>query len=991
MTNTASVRVRAFGTPTTFIRRLVIGALSLTVLSSVSAAQTGSAITGVVRDSTGLVLPGVTIEASSPALIEGSRVVVSDAQGIYRIVDLRPGVYRVTFTLQGFRSLVREGVVLTSAFTATVNADLEVGAVEETVTVTGAAPVVDTQNVAAREVFTRDMVEALPIARTTGVWAALIPAMRQPPTTDAGATGGIDVGATQSERSQAEISVHGGTSDIRVVRDGMEAMRGVYSTNRVDTQEITVQMGGNPAEAETGGVRINIVPREGANTLFGTFELDGTAETLQGNNIDDELRARGVGRTPYVKQGYNVGAGVGGPIRRNRVWFFGSYRKWGAQLWLPAKYFNATQGTPFYTPDLSRPGHSNDYYQSITSRVTWAATERQKFNFSYEENDNCNCVIRLIALNRAPEATGDHHYDVRVPQVNWQYAASNRLLIESGFAWYRGRGHSDPVEGVLPDHIAIRELSTNFFYNARADNIGGTGAYTRQRSMRNNLTQRLNVSYVTGSHNFKTGVWIQQWPNFAEYFVNGGMLQNFRNGVPVSVVLYASPSHTRTMAHNIGVYAQDQWTVGQLTLNLGLRYDSYGGYAREVIAPAGPFVPERRFAKTDDLVDLKDLNARMGAAYDVFGNGRTAVKGFVGRFIVGGEIADLPAQPALAVVTSATRTWNDRNGDYVPQESELGPLSNNRFGSPRPESLTVDRAVRYGWGNRAHTWQGILSIDHEIVQGFGVQLAYYRTWWGNQNFTENRLVAAADFDEYCITAPVDPRLPRQVSGSQICGLYDVKPSKFGQVDNFQALAGDRRKRVFDGIDLNMSGRFANGAMLGGGIALGNTVIDDCGAAVDNPAQGVVGSTTLRFCRETFSWSDDVQFKINGAYPLPWNLRTSFVFQSVPGFPISATYVVTSAIAAPSLGRGLSAGANATVEVELIEPNTVFEDRTNMLDLRFSRRFTAGRTNITGNLDLANVFNANTPQHLNTQYGPQWLRVTNAMSARLVRFGVQVGF
>jgi hypothetical protein len=303
--------------------------------------------------------------------------------------------------------------------------------------------------------------------------------------------------------------------------------------------------------------------------------------------------------------------------------------------------------------------------------------------------------------------------------------------------------------------------------------------------------------------------------------------------------------------------------------------------------------------------------------------------------------------------------------------------------------LTVDEALRFGWGNRANTWQGILSIDHEIVRGFGVQLAYYRTWWGNQNYTENRLVTAADYDEFCLTAPVDTRLPN--SGQQICGLYDVKPSKFGQVDNFQTLAGDRMKRVFNGVDINMSGRFDNGATLGGGIAFGNTVIDDCGAAIDNPAQGLVGSTTQRFCREVFPWSEDAQLKVNGSYPLPLNFRASFVFQSVPGFPVTAAYVVPNSLIAPSLGRNLSAGANATVEIELVEPKTLFEDRSNLLDLRFSRRFPVGRTTITGNLDLANVFNANTPQQINPQYGPQWLKVTNALSARVVRLGVQVGF
>jgi len=363
------------------------------------------------------------------------------------------------------------------------------------------------------------------------------------------------------------------------------------------------------------------------------------------------------------------------------------------------------------------------------------------------------------------------------------------------------------------------------------------------------------------------------------------------------------------------------------------------------------------------------------------------VKGFLGRFIVG-DSGGVPAQPAAAVVTSATRTWTDRNGDFVPQESELGALSNSRFGSPAPTSLTVDEDVRFGWGNRQYTWQGILSIDHQVVPGLGVQLAYYRTWWGNQNFTENRLVTGADFDEYCITAPTDARLG-DVSGSRICGLYDVKKARFGDVQNNQQLAGDLRTRVFNGIDLNVSGRFGKRATIGGGLATGNTVIDDCGSAVDNPAQGLQGITALRFCRTVFSWSDDVQFKINGTYQLPWDLRASYVFQSLPGYPISAVHTVSSAMT--SLGRPMSAGPTATVEVELIEPYTRFEERTNMLDLRFSKRFRAGRTSITGNVDVSNVFNANTPQYVNPQFGPEWLKVTNAMSARVVRIGAQVGF
>jgi len=958
----------------------VVIACALLCLPALVVAQAGSAITGVVRDGSGAVLPGVTVEASSPALIEGSRTVVTDDQGVFRIVDLRPGSYKVTFTLQGFRSLVRDGIVLTAAFTATVNGSLDVGAIQETVTVSGEAPIVDTQNVASREVFTREAVDALPIARTTGAWGVLIPAIRQPIATDAGATGGADVGSTQSERSQAQITVHGGTSDIRVVRDGMEAMSGVYSMNRLDTQEVTVQMGGNPAEAETGGVRINIVPREGANNLFGNFELDGTTDALQGKNIDDALRARGLVGTPYVKGAYNVGGSLGGPVRSDKLWFFGSYRKWGSELWLPGKYFNKTQGTPLYTADSGRPAFSNDYYSSVTSRLTWSATRKQKFSVSFEYANNCNCVIRLIALNRAPEATADHKYDHRVPQAAWQYAKSSRLLFEGGFAWYRGVGDAVPVVGVKANDVAIRELATDFRWNARADNIGATGAYWH-RTMQDNISERFNVSYVTGSHNIKTGLWVQQWPNDAEYVVNGGMLENYQNGVPVSVVLYASPQDQKTLANNIGLYAQDQWTLRRLTLNLGVRFDSYRGHALDVDAPAGQWVPARHFDGTGDLTNLKDVNPRLGASFDLFGDGRTAVKAFLGRFIVG-QNGDVPSQPAAAVVTSATRTWTDANNDFIPQESELGPLSNSRFGSPLPEALTVDRNVRFGWGNRSYTWQGILSIDHEIRRGLAVQLAYYRTSLGNQSFTENRAVTPADFDEYCVAAPTDSRLPN--SGQRICGLYDVKPAKFGQVDSFQSLAGDRMKRIFNGIDVNTSGRFGNGATLGGGIAFGNTMTDNCGIAVDSPQD-------LRFCRSVYGWSEDVQFKINGTHPLPWNFRASYVFQSVSGFPVLANYVVSSAVAAPSLGRNFSAGARGTSDVALVEPNSMFDERTNILDLRFSKRVRLGRTNITTNIDLSNALNANTPQYLNTQYGPQWLNVTNALSARVVRLGVQIGF
>ena len=289
------------------VARLVIVS-GLMLLPAVAWAQTvvSGTIAGLVTDATGAVLPGVTVEAASPALIEKVRTSVTDDQGLYRIVDLRPGLYTVTFTLPGFSTFRREGLELTTAFTATVNAELKVGSLEETITVSGETPVVDVQNIMQQKVFARDVVDALPVGSNVNLYNTLLPgavlatANRQ------------DVGGNQGEQDQG-FGIHGSRqADFIYLRDGMTFNTLMGSGNRTSsinpgsTQEVTVETGGILAESETGGVQMNIVPKDGGNTFTGSLQTSFGHPKLQNTNVTDELRARGVGAQPQIKTLYDV-------------------------------------------------------------------------------------------------------------------------------------------------------------------------------------------------------------------------------------------------------------------------------------------------------------------------------------------------------------------------------------------------------------------------------------------------------------------------------------------------------------------------------------------------------------------------------------------------------------------------------------------------------------------------------------------------------------
>jgi len=975
-----------------------------------AAAFAQSSITGVVRDTSGGVLPGVTVEASSPALIEGSKSAVTDANGIYRVVDLRPGPYVVTFALQGFNTLKREGIQLPAEFTATVNAELSVGTLQETVTVSGEAPIVDIRSSGTQIQVERDTLEALPGTGRLALLNTLLPGANLTNSTERSAGG--------NDRTQTRFSLHG-APEAQPYVDGINQQIpgitiGVFVFSQLNIQEVTATSGGD-AEADFGGTMLKMVPRDGGNQFSGLSQFSYSGPALEAGNITDDLIARHLDpkRVGSLKKYRESGVALGGPIKQSKVWFYVSAREGVNQLFADGVQWNRLQQPQsyLYEPDPSRRVFTNDYTRDLTGRLTWQVSPKDKIVLASSHQPNCNCLFNILTTGTrlTPEAAGEHHYNPNyTASLSWTRPVTNRLLIEGGEGTQTNNQDDTRITGWNnPNFYRITDQALNLTY-------GNVATRTLPRRQHQG---RVAVSYVTGSHQFKTGVTfrhttignIDKLGNDPD--MHGTAVDyRFSNGVPNLVTLLDAPWNFQETTKDLAFFAQDQWTIDRFTLSMGARYSHATGETPLQVLGAGKFVPERRFEPLKNIPNYQNISPRLGVAFDMFGNGKTALKASLGHYP--DIIRTASGNPASNLTRTTTRTWNDANRNYVPDcelrnpvaNGECGPWSNLTFGQ-LVGSRYAD-GVLSGWNRQYANWQGSVSLQHELRPGFGVSVGYFRTWYvgdaggsGIPNaettltVTDNLKVAPSDFDQYCITAPTDSRLPN--SGQQLCGLFDVRPALFGQTDNVIKSAEDfgrRKTRVYNGVDLTTNARFGRGGQLSGGVSIGRMVTDNC-VVVDTPQDARPG-----FCRTARPWGAATDVKFLVVYPLPYDVQTSAIYQNSPGIPITANYVVTNAQIAPSLGRNLSdcaVGAvtcNANRTIALIPDNSMFEPRAQQLDLRFTRTFRLGGTRrIRPSLDIYNLFNAGTVLSMNTTYGSAWKDVTQILNGRQLRVAAQFDF
>jgi hypothetical protein len=1003
-----------------------------------------ASIVGTVRDASGAVLPGVTVEASSPALIEKTRSVVSSGTGQYAIEDLRPGTYTVTFSLSGFTTVRREGIELAGSFIATVNADLKVGGVAETITVSGEAPIVDVTSARNQTVISGQTVAEIPSSRQYSAFTHLIPAINVQQNDFSGSNPAL----------YSVFQIHGGRrNEGQVLVDGMNGgYQGMGVSGYVpevgNAQEVVFSLSGGLGEATTGGPQMNIIPKQGGNNFSGSFFISGTGDALQGDNLDAEVMAKGLTATNSIGKLWDINPSFGGPIVRDKVWFFGTYRYQVSRQNVASMWVNRNAGNPgawTYDPILTEQAVADGDWNNGSGRITWQITPRNKFSAWTSVQYHClycdgggdGTGLGFGAAISSPEATQtNENHPSMLTQLSWTSPYTNRLLFEANaqlgpYFWWGSR-QKNPYDNTM---IQVQETAgpiPNIVY--RSSNWSGHTGTT-------NIFQGA-VSYVTGSHSAKFGArFHKNVSTFPKNYYNDTLLEyQFTNGVPTAVNAFADHASEQEQHQTmVALYAQDRWTINRLSVQAGLRFEHLGDYFPEQRMGPNRFLPTAVvFPAEDGPLNQKDLMPRVGATYDLLGNGKTALKFFVGRYVTTFNTVDEWANFSPAGInrfqSSDNRGWTDADGDFVPDCDFLNPAANGECGLGNPffgRSLptnTIDPAFVSGWNTREYSWDLTAGITQEVAPRVSLQVDYVRRSWGNLPAIVNDAWTAADFDTFTYSVPTDPRLPG--GGGYTLTYRDVRPEKIQQISNrltFANEVGGAFNR-FNGVDVTVNARLRN-VTIQGGTSTGNVVEDSCGVVTENPEfyiflpwggtggfldtfLGGLGQWPQEFCHRESGWKTNIKglasytvpkidVLVSGTFkslPYPGNEFPSVQSQSLGGQVLA--FNIPGVVNTTSLNRPFSSGQ--VVEfLNIVEPGVLYGDRLTSIDLRFGKILRFGNSRTAINFDVYNLFNSNTTEVYQRSYSaPTAPGVTprstyqdplQIMSARFFKISAQFDF
>jgi hypothetical protein len=838
----------------------------LVLLPALAAAQDGQ-IAGTVRDTLGGVMPGVLVEVTSPALIEKTRSATTDGTGQYRIINLPVGVYSLTFSLEGFATQKRDNIELTSGFTAPINGEMSVGQRSETVTVKAETPTVDVQNARQAITFTGESLADLPTARNVNSLLALTPGISsgyQPGTLTGVCSGGVGVfcnpgivGFNVGELNTTGTLGANNASQGRILVDGQVVNSGAalpivgqtggYTADIANAQEITIQLSGALGESETGGSSINIVPRTGGNKFAGNANMTYTRAAWFGANNGAYPNLPAVFQS--VISDHDISGALGGPIKRDRLWFYAVARDQGIHklpvgidfwpnLWAGKWGYN-------YQPDRSQPRVDyQNLWRNANGRVTYQATQKNKFNLFWDQQDFCqDPCLGVVSVFTSPESWWSVQTPNRLAQASWTSPVTNKLLLEAGLTaqgeHYDTTFHREYTNPVgIPRVIEVGDTAGGDSVASRVNQFAGTGFFAltsgslnseinnggSEKRDANSYRTHASATYVTGRHNAKVGydggyytqlqvnnvndprmtynyIWPGLTANCSVPGVCGNTSLQFpsdpnnlaRRPVPNNVIFNTGVGQLHDHVMYTAFYAQDQWTTKRLTLSGAVRYDhATSGYGQTCIGP-DKFVPKQTNGSMSycvpatDGVSFHDITPRMGAAWDVFGKGKTSIKWNLGKYLNAAGISSTNiygnANPARRTVNLLQRAWHDDNGNRIvdcnlmdfnpngecggfiftpgPNPTNdtarfgLDPLGLDAAGIPIGLATTqcgrreagIPAAVQAycnqygesllnGWNRRQNEWQLGIGIQHEILPRLSGEITYNRRMYGNLTVTD---------------------------------------------------------------------------------------------------------------------------------------------------------------------------------------------------------------------------------------------------------------
>ena len=1001
--------------PNANMRYIALAGLALALALAPGVALAQSTIAGQVTDETGGVLPGVTVEAASEALIEGSRTAFTDGQGRYSIIDLRPGVYAITFTLQGFSTFQRDEIDVGTGVTVPIDAQMAVGSLEETITVSGATPVVDVQQATQRAVIDRETIDALPTNRTTHTVGMILPGMKM--------TGSM-VGGAGNTVVQQYITARGkGQEQNTAMVDGMDTrmIRGggnLPYDNFGMAEEISIETNPTTAETSGGGIRINMIPRDGGNEFSGDVYFSGMNGPWQADNITDDLRALGATTPTATENMYDFNPSLGGPIVRDRLWFFVSGRLNRGNLH-PA-------GATFFQPDANgilRPGDptnpdqkgvNNTATDNISFRITWQASQNNKITTYRDQFWRYQSHFLGSALTDWATSPEEYRRGKQfVWPTKWTSTLTNRLLLEAGFQYW---GYDNtlffPQAGVLQDrpagHLlgAIRAgeitpgMQTGPWYANASERDFAYGTVINgfflghccRRYIQPSRVYSAAVSYVTGSHSLKVGIMGRNgYERIIRQEHNASLSEWYRGGDPWRVYIAPDPSDIKMDVNSdVGFYVQDQWTLDRLTVNAGVRVEHFRGGIGTSSAGEGRFVGARS-VQPFEVWNFTDVLPRFSVVYDLSGDARTALKFSAGRYV--GTLGAVPLERYNPMTTAnEVRSWVDRdlggadlstNGDRIAQDNEIPASPNPNFGTRATITASDDL-------NREDSWDYSVGLQQELLPGVSLTAAWYHTREGNLWATKDIGITPDDFTPFTVVSPHD--------NSELTAFDLNAGVPTGQVF---AVSSDINQRTYNGVELSTQARLGSGGTIIGGWYMDKQLAVDCDTNDPND---------FRFCDETGELHQDLgtvpgipfrhEFKFAIAHSLPGGFEAALSFISYPGGGRNARGAPDGSdprwrdigYAIPNtFYPGGRPAARPSRDIQLIAPGTSYHGRWNQLDISLKRRFRAGGVDFLPSLDLYNLNNSSAVLVEDENWGNSLYRPLVLLGGRLMRLGVLIRF